>query len=344
MSKYLVFSDLHLHNWGDFSQSDSITGNSRLTNQINALDDIMSTARSEGRIVLFLGDLFHQRGRVATNVFNHAMDVLGRYSDVSIIAIEGNHDNVSNSINSISSLEPFTVLPNFKLIEKYQKITIDNGDTIVGISYGEEYEELKKFIRENSATILMAHLGVEGALGAGKSKLDGAFTVGDLMSDTNYSLTLLGHYHKQQYFLNNSLYVGNPVAQDFGDEGDKGYFKFDTINNRVDIDTLEFVPLNYPHFIKITSDNIGDFDNIEELSENNFIRVVLPESTIKETTLKEDSLPDNVRLEKQIVSKDADSRIDISDDTDTVSIVKKWGSVYQPDNIDILVKQIQKVI
>ncbi len=342
MAKYLVFSDLHLHNWSDFSHPDGITGNSRLTNQINAFKDMMSVARSDGRIVLFLGDLFHQRGRVATNVFNSAMDVLSSFKDVPMYAIEGNHDNVSNSINSDSSLEPFSVLPNFHLIKTYEKLNIGE-DSIVFVSYGEEYSELKEFISSNSATLLLGHLGVEGSMGAGKSKLDGAFSVGDL-NYSNYDLVLLGHYHKRQNLNNNSLYVGNPVSQDFGDDGQfKGYYTFDTDKGKVLEKTLKFSALDYPRFIKITEENFESTDEIEKLSENNFIRVILPENVIKKSSILDEDIPDNIRLEKK-VEMTSDVRIGIDLNSDIVSIVKKWSKEFQPNNVDIITDQIKKVL
>ena len=342
MSKYLVFSDLHLHNWSDFSSPDNITGNSRLTNQINAMRDMMSVARRDGRIVLFLGDLFHQRGRVATNVFNSAMEVLSEFSDVSVYAIEGNHDNVSNSIHSDSSLEPFEVLPNFHLVKSYEKISLGD-DSIVFVSYGEEYQELKSFISSNSATLLLAHLGVEGSMGAGKSKLDGAFSVGDLTSD-NYGLVLLGHYHKRQNLNKNTLYVGNPVSQDFGDDGQvKGYYTFDTEHGKVVKDSLIFNELEYPRFIKITEDNFKSVEDVEKLSKNNFLRVVLPENVIEKSSILDEEIPDNIRLEKKIETT-SDVRIGIDINSDILSIVKKWSEEFQPDNIDVITSQIQKVL
>ena len=342
MSKYIVFSDLHLHNWGDFATTDSNTGNSRLSNQISALEDILSVARSEKRTVLFLGDLFHQRGRVATNVFNASMDVFNRYRDVEVVAIEGNHDNVTNSINSISSLEPFTLLPNFNLVKSLSYFEW-NEDSIMAVSYGEEYEELKTEIKNHKATILMGHLGVEGSMGAGKSKLDGAFSVGDLCSE-NYGLVLLGHYHKRQFLNDNSLYVGNPIAQDFGDDGqDKGYFTFETQEGEVVDGSLKYTPLNYPRFIKITADNVDEFDDLDELSKNNYVRLVVPEKVLEDKSIDMEDLSPNVRVEKQVEAV-SESRLDIDSSTDTLSIVKTWAKEFQPDNEDIIIKQIQKVL
>lgn len=338
--KYLVFSDLHLHNWRDFSHPDDVTGNSRLTLQIKALDKMLSVAEDEGRTVLFLGDLFHQRGRVATNVMNWAMKTISDHPNVGIIMIEGNHDNVSNSIHSESSLEVFSHLPNVDLIEETKTFT-HGGDLITAVSYGEEYEDIKKYINSTHANIFIGHLGVEGAKGSGLSKLDGAFSVGDL-TQGNFDLVLLGHYHKRQMLANNAMYVGNPVAQDFGDEGqEKGYVTFEVKDDRVE--GLKFHKLDYPMFIKVTKDNVTQYHDLDTLAKDNYVRVVLPESAIKETTLIGEELPDNLRLEKEVEPSD-NTRLDLEDGTDVVSVVKAWSSEFQPDNIETIVNQVKKVL
>lgn len=338
--KYLVFSDLHLHNWGDFSQPDDVTGNSRLTMQIEALGKMLSIAEQEGRTVLFLGDLFHQRGRVATNVMNWAVKTITDHPDVEIIAIEGNHDNVSNSIHSESSMEVLRHLPNITLVEEMDTFSND-GDLITALSYGEEYAEIKEYLKSTRANILIGHLGVEGAKGAGESKLDGAFSAGDF-TQGNFGLVLLGHYHKRQKLADGVFYVGNPVAQDFGDAGqEKGYMTFEVVDGEATQPV--FHKLDFPQFIKVTKDNVVQYQDLEALAKDNYVRVVLPESAIKETTLKGEELPDNLRLEKQVEVSN-DSRLDVEDGTDVVSVVKAWGNEFQPDNIDVLIKQIKKVL
>ena len=344
--KYIVISDVHFHKFNDFSKSTGRVNNTRFENQLEAVEDVLEIARDEQRVVLFAGDLFHQRGRVDTQVFNEAFYLFLEYDDVKVVAIEGNHDNVDNSVNSVSSLEPFKVLPNFTLIETYDKVSIGD-DTLVGLSYGEEYSELKEYVKENTATILMAHLGVEGSYGAGMSKLDGPFSTGDLMVPDNYDIGLLGHYHRRQEVSSNTYYVGNPVAQNFSDsEQQKGYMTFETKDGSVIKESISFTALNYPMFIKIDDTNIEKYgDNIEELSKNNFVRVVLNEDVFKNLKLADglDDLPDNIRVEKQ-VAVTTDSRIDITDMNSTLAIADKWSEQFQPDNKKTILAQLKKVI
>lgn len=343
--KYVVFSDLHLHSFNDYAKLEGPYNNTRLENQVKALDDILAYAQKEQAIVLFLGDLYHQRGKVTTAVFNAGYETFYKYRDVTVYAIEGNHDNVTNSINSDSTLEPFKYLDNFHLVETYDKFSV-GSDSFIGVSYGEEYEELKSYIRDHKATVLLGHLGVEGSYGAGMSKLDGPFSTGDLKQGSNYELVLLGHYHRRQELAHNVYYVGNPVAQDFGDsELEKGFYTFTTDNGHVIDSSIMFHKLNYPMFYKITKDNIDKYQDIPSLAEHNYVRVLLDEKSLEEIKLlgEDEDMPDNIRLEKTVESV-SDSRISIDESSTILDIAEKWASEFQPDNKDIVVQQIKKVL
>ena len=105
--KYIVFSDLHAHEFTEFAKPDDEYINSRLANIVNAVKDIFSIARKEGRTVLFAGDLFHARGSVRSEVFNFIFKVFQENTDIPVIMIRGNHDASNNSLTSPSSIEPF---------------------------------------------------------------------------------------------------------------------------------------------------------------------------------------------------------------------------------------------
>lgn len=342
--KYLVFSDAHLHPWSEFATPDPKYLTSRLKLQIQAITDVLEQARKDKATVLFLGDLFHQRGSVKTQVFNLAYNLFAEYTDVPVIMIEGNHDNVTNSIHSASTLEPFTHLPNVTLIPEYDSFTVPNTqDTITAVSYGDEYAHLKEFIKSNPATILMAHLGVEGAMGAGNSKLEGAFTVSDLYPDT-FGVVLLGHYHKSQYLAPNTLYVGNPVAQNFGDANmHKGYYSFETKDGNLDLSTLVFHDLHYPEFLAYEASELPE--NVDELIETNYVRV-RGEGAIIDKAMKLDTEAPikNIKIEKTFSANKDTTRIGIKGDSTPIDITKKWADEFQPDNTDTLVNIVTRAI
>lgn len=349
--KYYVVSDVHLHKFNEFSRNEGPFGNSRLLNQLSGLEDILKSARddSEETTLLFLGDLYHQRGKVDTEVFNEGYKLFSKYPDIPVYMLEGNHDNVNNSINSPSSLELFSLLPNVTLIPTYEKVKVEGTeDTFVGISYGEEFSELKTFIKENKATFILGHLGIEGAIGAGSTRLDGPFTTQDLLVGKNYQLGLLGHYHGRQELVKNLWYVGNPVAQNFSDEGqEKGYMTFTTDSKGTYIEgSLEFHNLGYPMFIKITDENLSDYvDRLDSVTKNNYVRLVVNDLSANTLKLSEDHLEneENIRVEKQI-KVESKTRINITSDDSLEEVAKSWSDEFQPDNKETIIKQLRKVI
>lgn len=333
MGKYIVFSDLHAHLFTDFAKPDKEYINTRLANIVKGLRDTLEIAKKEQRTVLFAGDLFHARGSVRSEVFNHIFETIAKYQEVPIIMIRGNHDSSDNTIGSPSSVEPFKYLPNVHLYTRLDTMEI-NGDTLTLVSYGEEYAEIKQFIKDNPADIMMAHLGIEGSKGAGASSLDGAFTVGDLYPDKN-GIVLLGHYHRSQKFTDNMLYVGNPIAQNFSDSDmHKGVYTFEIKNHKM-LD-LNFVDLGYPMFETKTLDTIG------EAQPTSYVRVKATKDALE--TIKENTeVPENIRLDVEYKAT-SDTRIDI-DVTDTPKeISKSWAKEFMPDDEGVILKQLDKVL
>ena len=333
MGKYIVFSDLHAHLFTDFAKPDEEYINTRLSNIVHALRDILNIAKEEGRTVLFAGDLFHARGSVRSEVFNAIFENIAAFSEVPIIMIRGNHDASDNTIGSPSSIEPFKYLPNVHLYTGLDTAEI-NGDTLTLVSYGEEYADIKQFIKDNPADIMMAHLGIEGSKGAGASSLDGAFTVGDLYPDKN-GIVLLGHYHRSQKFTDNMLYVGNPVAQNFSDSDmHKGAYTFEIKDHK--LKDLTFIDLGYPIF------ETKELSDIETALPTSYVRVKATRDALE--TIKENTeVPDNVRLDVEYKAV-TDTRIDIDMGDSPVDISKAWAKEFMPEDEDTIVKQLNKVV
>lgn len=330
--KYIVFSDLHAYLFSEFAKPDDKYINTRLANIVNATEDILKAARETSSTVLFAGDLFHSRGSVQTEVFNFIFKVFSEYQDVPVIMIRGNHDAVNNRLDSPSAIEPFAILPNVKLVTKLEHFT-SGEDTITAVSYGDEHAEIKEFIKDNPADILLAHLGIEGAKGAGVSTLEGPFTVGDMRPEEN-KVVLMGHYHRSQKFTDNMLYVGNPVAQNFSDSGmKKGYYKFEIDNH--ELKNLEFVDLGYPTFETATPSTIQD------ISKDSFVRLKASKEDIKRIEVNTD-VPDNIRLdvEYEVVSE---TRININTSDEPKDIASSWAEEFMPEQKSLILEQIEKV-
>ena len=309
--KYIFATDLHMHNFTDFSTPDEEYITSRFEEQILALGTVYKIAREHDATLIIGGDVFHRRGSVKTEVFNKVFETISGNSDIETYILRGNHDSVTNSLYTQTSLEPLNKLDNVYLFsEPYNLREEPESGEVVNITflpYGDEIEEMKEFInttvetlkRTKGTNIFVGHIGLEGATqGKHSHRLSGAFGLGDLHPDF-YDFILLGHYHKRQGINPknpNHLYGGGFMQHNFGDEGqDKGVHLIDTEEM-----TTTFIPIDTPQFITIDGKNIPD--NLEELIRNNYVRFVGNSEEVKAVDRLKDITDfdfSNIRVELQ---------------------------------------------
>jgi DNA repair exonuclease SbcCD nuclease subunit len=257
--------------------------------------------------------------------------------------VRGNHDAVTNSLYTDSSIDIFETLPNVEVTKDLRSEPLSSKVQLTLCAYGDETEEIKKYIKESykedKVNILVAHLGVEGSLtGKGSHRLEGAFGYQDLLPE-QYDFILLGHYHRRQYFNNpNHLYGGSLMQQSFSDEQESnGVHLIDT-----DKLTTEFIPLNTRQFITIQGDNVPD--NINELiDQGHFIRFLGTPEQAKVLELDESMEDKNVQVQMKkeyTVEKRVDA--DVSDSPTT--IVSSYADKYYPDSKDELLECLKEVL
>src|SRR5215469_7182203 len=100
MAKIVIFTDLHAHPFSFGASIDEATGrNSRLQDCLNVLDWTSGIVYGSGAGArLFIGDMFHIRGRLAPSVINPISDHFarahpsGEEQDFIDFLIPGNHD------------------------------------------------------------------------------------------------------------------------------------------------------------------------------------------------------------------------------------------------------------
>lgn len=271
-----LFTDFHAHLFKDFSTVDPVYHTDRFKAQLDTLQTILSKAREDNKPVIFVGDLFHKRVSVDARVFNPIFEMFASYADVSVYMVRGNHDSVTNSLRTISSLDPFEVLPNVTVLSEPMVVEISTGFTLYALPYGEEVTEMKEWLTAQSEhaetnikpTLLVGHIGVAGAtVGKSSHALEGSFTAGDLYPD-KFDYVYLGHYHKRQELLPNMIYGGNTIQTSFSDEGQsKGYHALFSMKQGL---TTEYIEIPNKQFITVTGADIPD----EETLRSNYIRFV----------------------------------------------------------------------
>ncbi|UQJ96014.1 recombination protein [Staphylococcus phage KMSP1] len=340
--KFVFFTDSHFHLFTNYAKPDDEFVNDRFKEQIEALQKVFDIAREEKADVIFGGDLFHKRNSVDTRVYNKVFEVLARNRDIDVYMLRGNHDSVTNSLYTSSSIEPIGYLPNVHIFSSTDTFSFTDVN-LVFEPYGDETEEIKEHIKgsydENKTNILVAHLGVEGSLtGKGSHRLEGAFGYQDLLPD-NYAFILLGHYHRRQYFQNpNHFYGGSLMQQSFSDEQDSnGVHLIDTEKM-----TTEFIPINTRRFITIQGEDIPEnFDQLIE--EDNFIRVIGTANHAKVLEMDKSMKDKNVEVQikkEYTVEKRIDS--DVSDDP--LTIASTYAKQYSPESENEILECLKEVL
>ena len=340
--KFVFFTDSHFHLFTNYAKPDDEFVNDRFKEQIEALQKVFDIAREEKADVIFGGDLFHKRNSVDTRVYNKVFEVLARNRDIDVYMLRGNHDSVTNSLYTSSSIEPIGYLPNVHIFSSTDTFSFTDVN-LVFEPYGDETEEIKEHIKgsydENKTNILVAHIGVEGSLtGKGSHRLEGAFGYQDLLPD-NYAFILLGHYHRRQYFTNpNHFYGGSLMQQSFSDEQESnGVHLIDT-----DKLTTEFIPINTRRFITIQGEDIPEnFDQLIE--EDNFIRVIGTANHAKVLEMDKSMKDKNVEVQikkEYTVEKRIDS--DVSDDP--LTIASTYAKQYSPESENEILECLKEVL
>lgn len=339
-TKFVAFSDMHLHSWSSFSKPVTYTYNrkdiqvtDRILAQINTLNKVFEVANDNEADVLFCGDFFHKRNSVETLImnigFNSIYDNMMKYPSMNLYMIPGNHDMKDSSDIPPHSLETFKAIPRVTVMDDFEPV-YTGSCMLYPVSYSDNVDMLKDKINEfmqqakqdNDPSILMAHLGVDGSQTSVSHRLGGAFTLGDLYPDV-FDIVALGHYHHRQFLgdTDNVFYVGNTIQESFSDEGqDKGVFLID-LDKR---GKPEFIPIENKKFITLREIP----ENVQEIVDNNYVRMIVPQELATEVSIfKEES--DNVRVEVQKEYK-SELRIDIDVASSEEDIVKAYTDKFYP--------------
>nr|DAN11153.1 MAG TPA: putative DNA double strand break repair [Herelleviridae sp.] len=341
--KFIFVTDNHFHLFTNYSKPDDEFVNDRFREQMEALQKVFDIARENKAKVILGGDLFHKRNNVDTRVYNKVFETFANNQDIKVYMVRGNHDAVTNSLYTDSSIDIFETLPNVEVTKTLRSEPLSSKVQLTMCAYGDETEEIKEFIKksyqEGKVNILVAHLGVEGSLtGKGSHRLEGAFGYQDLLPD-KYDFILLGHYHRRQYFTNpNHLYGGSMMQQSFSDEQeDNGVHLIDT-----DKMTTEFISLNTRKFITIQGDNLPE--NYEDLiNSNNFIRFIGNEQHAKaldlDTELKDKNI--EVQIKKNYT---VEKRIDSEPSDAPLSVASSYADKYHPESKKEIIECLKEVI
>lgn len=273
----VLFSDIHFHNWSQYSTVTENGRNSRLMHTVAVVEQIKDYCRETAAEHAFLlGDLFHSRTKIDIDVYDAAWNAMKSLATVvELHMLLGNHDS-HNRIGDVHSLEPFKEFAH--VIDKPCRFDIDvKGDAvrieaIPWVASREEFAEHAAKVEQCHA--LLMHQSVIGAeLSSGYTKA-GEVQLSDIPT-TKANYVFMGDYHKPQKLEPNLFYLGSPLQHNFGEAGEeKRFMDWDPRNCAV-----RSIPTKAPRFWDFKSTD--EFNNATEPApEYDFIRVAYDGDTL----------------------------------------------------------------
>lgn len=257
--KFIVFSDLHLHNYSKFP--------SRMETGFKVLNKLISIADEKNVPLLHCGDLLHDPNKIDQDFALRLENEFNRYNDINtrLYTISGNHtiQKVSVIGNKPGSWDSFFSCW-YKWIEciDYKRIHIGKY-YIYGVPYIDNNIGLSKYLNsiklvdsKTSKHILLLHTDYPGAKDTDGRIVDSVENI-NLNALNRFDLILCGHIHKYQRLSKKVYMVGAPYQQRRTDKNCKmGYLEIYS-----DL-SVKFVPLDFPRFIDVESeDEIKDDGN-----------------------------------------------------------------------------------
>lgn len=325
-NNFLIFSDLHIHNYKRFSKNN---GKDRLYNCLNILSELYTKASKTDSDILFCGDLFDSSSLLPTIVVNSTLAVLKSlekaYPNVKFIAISGNHDHSSKNIQGKPNdhalkylqiaLDNFIVLDNKKdTMYKYDNVNI------YGVPYYESSQDFSDAVnlildgigksKDDKIKILLTHQTPKGIM---DGLIDYDF---DPNSDefNHFDYIFNGHIHKRFEHTDTRITVGNPMHKDLDDAGEiKGYYQLSLENKK-----LEFIPLD-KHYVEILLLDGSKNDYDENVYKNKY-----------------------VIFQPKVSKKQTDNTTGLGDTTNPKDVVKSYWKVNDPKkSFDLLKTGLQ---
>ena len=329
---YAILSDLHFHNWSQFSSVNNKGLNSRLEITIAELHRACQILRDRGSVeVIIPGDIFHVRGSIDPEVFNPVHDAFVKESNwgMKFTAMPGNHDlkgkdasSLGNAFTSLGLIHNFLVLNS--TLDIKDKIFIPWMSNINALR-----DEIARVAVKGAGCDLFIHAGIDGVI---TGVPEHGLTASDL-AGYGFKRVFAGHYHHHKIMEGGKVIsIGATTQQTFSDLGAKAGFLI------VDGDEIEFHATHAPSFVEV-NDTTPEED-IPIIVDGNFVRVRGLKLTDQQTLELRKSLMDmnaaGVRIEvaRHVVSA-RPTAVTPTKGVSLESSIYSYAEEICPDDIDV---------
>lgn len=288
MTKYVVVSDIHAHNWSLFSKILPNGVNSRLQIILSEMERAASVGLEKGaKFMVMAGDLFHLRGVMDPEVLNPTRASIEKIlTKMDILAIPGNHDLKSRDTSELSSaienMNGWVVKGTngesheFRVIN--EPTTIDFKDALLGFVPW-RYEKAGvldglntlKAHKNHERMDVFIHYGIDGVL----PMLSGNELTPKELTDFGFNRVFAGHYHNFKTFYGGICSIGAIAHHHWGDISTRSGF---LIIDSTDKSILQ-IPSKAPYFIDVSG---MDEDSLIMACQGNYVRYRGEEMTTRE--------------------------------------------------------------
>ena len=265
-ASYLLMSDLHFHNWSQFSTVDKNGVNSRLAQTLDEMDRIIGAyyKTSKQRNIFIAGDVFHVRGQIKPSVLNPVMEAFQAWcgEGFNFFIIPGNHDlegkesnAMTNGVTALGSIDGVVVADKTRVFGNV--VMIPWHSTIGSLT-----SEIQRFISTREETVSDMDLIIHAPL---NDVIKGIPNIGLDPADLakfGFRNVFAGHYHNHRAFPGNVYSIGALTHQTWNDVGSRCGALFVT---DVDVTRLSTVS---PKFV--------DFSDMEDPAtevKGNYVRI-----------------------------------------------------------------------
>lgn len=272
MKPYLILSDLHCHAWSAFSKVGPNGVNSRLQITLNEIERAVDYLLNEtsGNLVVIAGDLFHERGKIAPEVFNPTYATIERCVEkgARFVMIPGNHDLAGKETTELgNAMQTLSALAGVQVCTKPEHILHD-GCKIMLVPWMSSVKALKEFCSDHAKktpavndTDLIIHAGLNDVI----MGLDHGLDATEVAS-WGYDRVFAGHYHNHKVLAGGKVIsIGATTQQTWGDIGTRAGFLI------VDDTSVTYHASHAPSFVQI--DETTDLDDLALIADGNYVRV-----------------------------------------------------------------------
>jgi DNA repair exonuclease SbcCD nuclease subunit len=274
MSKFLLFSDLHIH--------PHKKSNDRLEDCLNVIPWVFNIAKkNKVKNILFGGDFFHDRYKIDIFTYQRTFETLKnemQQGEYNLYLLLGNHDLWYSDDTSISSVIPLSLIKGITVVDKPCRLKIDDANWDFLPFTLNPPESLASIKSELKPEYLLGHIAINDAK-MHRNHYSSDIIVeheGEIVSvDSNifskYKYVFLGHFHAEQKVGKNIEYIGSPLQLSFGEAFEKKHIiLFDSISGDRKYIENDFSP---KHII-CNENTISKYD-----LDGNFVQVLIEDAS-----------------------------------------------------------------